>query len=708
MRLSPLLVTLALFTTAFVCPASAAPGADSLAAALEAWQRGDSSSAWQQLTNLIENDSEDPRVHMARGLLSAELNRPADQDLRRAAALEAATGNSSALNTLLEPVSGALREKIERYRFEARAALKPDPATENLKGVFREALELRRSGNRSAALEKFQQLTAAGRDPRYFYMHGILLAESGDQAGAASMFSQALTREASLRDMQLVNDMLSSISPQTRLIIEEQAKVEIGGEIITRRLLRDELRRRALMSEEQLLAESNAAAAAAEREASAALENRRRSAVEQILAERAREEAKNEQMAQLLPGQTTKPAETTVAAADAPAAPAAPATPVPPTAPATAPKNTANPFLGGAGAPRTRPADTGSAPDNAAPAPAPASLNASWLPANTELLISLRPADIAASPAAQAAGGAAAVDAAIPQLQTLGLSVGDIDSLTISISDVILAFGPIATQAAAGGAPDPTVLQKQLSDKALAVIRLSKDIDPAALATALQATSASENGTTWYKVAAPQPDQPESAWFAPDARTIVMGPERAVKAAIENGAGEATLENFAFVPGDSQMVIAFSSPLLAGLSAAINAPQGAPPFVGALAEAVKGKIAGAAITLNYDNSADLSILLNLIDSDAAAEAGAALRETLGFAKQMVPLFSAQLPQPLVPGIVETVNSLSESNRSTVLSLSATIPQSLIEAVQQNPGLFVPGGLPGAPGAPGLPGVAPPQ
>ena len=79
---------------------------------------------------------------------------------------------------------------------------------------------------------------------------------------------------------------------------------------------RDELRRRALMSEEQLLAETNAAAAAAEREASAAAENRRRSAVEQILAERAREAAKQQQMAELLPGQNAAPTETAVAAAD--------------------------------------------------------------------------------------------------------------------------------------------------------------------------------------------------------------------------------------------------------------------------------------------------------------------------------------------------------------------------------------------------------
>ncbi|MFM7058232.1 MAG: tetratricopeptide repeat protein [Planctomycetota bacterium] len=702
MRLPMFFRCIPLFALGFLCSASVARSADGLAAALEQWHRGDSTAALRQLTNLIENDSEDPRVHMARGLLLDQRGQPADDDFRRAAALEATTGNSSALNALLEPVGGSLRQKIERFRFEARAALKPDPATENLKGVFREALELRRSGNRDAALEKFQQLTASGNDPRYFYMHGVVLAEAGDQTAAAAMFSQALTRETSLRQMQLVNDLLSSISPQTRLLIEEQAKVDVGGEIITRRLLRDELRRRALMSEEQLLAETNAAAAAADREASAALENRRRSAVEQILAERAREAAKNQQMAEALSGQNTTPAEPAVAAADVPKAPSAPTSPANPAAP---PKNTANPFLGGAGVPRTRPADNGSPPAKAPAAAASTGLNASWLPANSELILSLRPADIGASPAVQAAGGIAAADAAIPQLQSLGLSIGDVDTLTLAISDVVLAFGPIATQAAAGGTPDPAVLQKQLSDKAIAVLRLSKDIDTAALATALQATSASENGTTWYKVPAPQPDQPESAWFAPDARTIVMGPEKTIKAAIANGAGENSLENFAFVPGDSHMVIAFSSPLLAGLSAAITAPQGAPPSIGTLADAVKGKVSGAAISLNYDNSVAFSVLLNLIDEDAAGEAGQALQETVGLAKQMVPLLAAQLPQPLVPGIQEMVNSLEGSSRATVLSLAATVPQSLIEAVQQNPGLFAPAGLPGAPG---LPGLAPPQ
>lgn len=313
---------------------TASQAADSLAGALEAMARRDNTAAMRQLSNLIDKGSQDPRVFLARGLVAETLKKPSDADFRRAAELEAATGNSSALNLLLEDVGGSLREKIENFRFEARAALKPDPAKEKLRGIFREALELRRTGQRDAALEKLQQLTASGSDPRYFYMHGVALAETGNTAAAAEMFSTALTRETNLRDMQLVNEMLASIPPQTRLLIEEQAKVDVGGEVITRRLLRDELRRRALMSEEQLLAETNAAAAASEREASAAAENRRRSAVEQILAERARDAAKQQQMAELLPGQNAAPSETAVAAADNTPKPSTPTTtPTPSTTP---------------------------------------------------------------------------------------------------------------------------------------------------------------------------------------------------------------------------------------------------------------------------------------------------------------------------------------------------------------------------------------
>jgi hypothetical protein len=688
-----------------VAPA-AVQAADSLAGALEASERGDDTAAMRQLSNLIDSGSQDPRVYLARGLVADRLGMPPDADLRRAAALEAATGNSSALNLLLDDVGGPLREKIEKFRFEARASLKPDSATEKLKGVFREALELRRTGSRAAALEKFQQLTSNGTDPRYFYMHGVVLAESGDTTAASEMFSEALKRETSLREMQLVNELLAGVSPRARLLIEEQAKVEVGGEVITRRLLRDELRRRALMSEEQLLAETNAAAAAAEREASAAAESRRRSAVEQILAERARDAAKQQQMAEVLPGQNTAPAEPSVAAADNAPKPSAPTTtPTPSTTP-SAPKNTANPFLSGAAVP-SRPRPSGNAPANpAGAAPAPAALNAEWLPANSELILALRPADMASSPVVQSAGGLAAIDAAVPPLQTLGLSIGDIESVTIAVTDVFLAFGPMVTQAAAGAAPDPALLQQQLAQKAIAVVRLSKDFDAAAIAASQNATSASENGTTWYKVPAAQPDQPESAWFAPDARTMVAGSEQTIKKAIANGAGEAALENFTFVPGDAQIALAFSSPLLVGLSAGMNAPENSPPFVVNLADSVKGKISGAALTLNYSQDIDLSILLNLIDEESSAEAQKALSETLAFAKQTAPLLLGSLPQPLIPGVQAAVNSLAGSNRASVLTLSAKIPQSLVDAIQQNPGLLAPNGIPGAPGAPGLPGGIP--
>lgn len=667
---------------------------DGLSSALESRQNGDLDSAWRQLSELIEKGSQDPRVHIARGVLATEMGRPGDQDLRNGAALEAASGNSRLVNSLLETVHGPLRATIEKIRFEARAALKPDPVAESLKGVFREALELRRTGNAAAALEKFEQLTKFGNDPRYFYMHGILLAESGNSAAASELFSQAITRESSLRDMQLVNDMLSGLDGRLRLLIEQQAKVEVGGEVITRRLLRDELRRRALLSEEQLLAEANAAAAAADQQADAARDNRRRSAVEQILAERARQEAREQQMAETLVPKSETPTEPAVVATDTPTAPTP--TPAPATNPA-APKNSANPFLSGQPKPPARPATSDPSPTSS---PATGTLNANWLPANTELLIAIRPADIIASPSVQAVGGAAAIDASLPMLQPLGLSVADIQSANFGISDVLLTFGPLLTQAAAGTPPNPEAQMQALSRKGIAVLHLAKDIDVAAIASATQARQATADDVTYYVAPPPAPEQPEVAWFAPDTKTVVTGSEEAIKKAIADGPGESTLENFAFVPGNNQVVVAFSSPLLAGLSAAINAPPNAPAPVGALADAVKGKINGAAIAVNYDNDVALEILLNLIDEDAATDAGKSLNETLAIAKQMAPLVMGQVPQPLAPGLQETINSLAATARSTVVSLSTTIPASLIEAIQQNPGLLMPQGLPGAPGLPG--------
>ena len=692
--------TLAVLSLALAPAISFAAASDGLASALDAWQNGDSGTAWKKLTQIVENESDDPRPYIARGILAEELGKPSENDLRKGAALEAASGNTRLVDNLLESVQGPLRARIEKYRFEARAALKPDPAAEILKGVFREALELRRTGQSAAALEKFQQLTATGTDPRYFYMHGILLAETGKQSEAAKLFSQALAQETSLREMQLVNDLLGGLDGRLRLLVEDLSKIDVNGEVITRSMLRDELRRRALMSEDQLLAESNAAAEAADREAKAAQDARRRSAVEQILAERARKDAQQQEMTQTLQGKNQPAPEPVVASNDTPAntAPTAPA--ANPTAPA-APKNPANPFLSGNSAPRTTPTSPDAKTNTSANSAA--TVNASWLPANTELLIALRPADIAASPAVQAAGGAAAFDAAIPQLQQLQLSIGDVESLTVGISDVLLAFGPLITQAASGNPPNPEAQMDLLSQKGLAVLRLSKDFDAAAVATALQAKQATADSTTYYIVPSPQPNQPDVAWFAPDAKTLVTGSEASIKTAIANGAGESTLENFTFVPGDSQAVVAFSSPLLAGLSAAINAPPNAPAPIGALADAVKGKINGAAIAVNYDNSISLDVLLNLIDEDAASDAGKSLVDALALAKQMAPLVIGSLPQPLIPGIQELIASLASSHRSTVVSLSASIPASLVEAIQQNPGLFMPQG---GPGGPGLPGGAP--
>ena len=124
--------------------------------ALGAWRSGDLASAEKLLSEIIENGTDDPRPLYFRGILSEQTGKDGSADLRAAAKLEAETSTASLVNRSIERTQGPLRVRIERYRLEARNALKADPENERLKLVYRDALEARRQGDSKAAIELFK------------------------------------------------------------------------------------------------------------------------------------------------------------------------------------------------------------------------------------------------------------------------------------------------------------------------------------------------------------------------------------------------------------------------------------------------------------------------------------------------------------------------------------------------------------------------
>jgi len=570
---------------------------DKYSDAVAALKSGDAAAAMQQLSELAEAGSRDPRVYYFRGIAAASLNQSPDADFKKGAALEAAAGSSRSVNAALESVQGDLRRKLEQFRAQGRAAANPNAAAAAQRQLFREALELRRTGKLPEAAQKLQELTETGTDPRYFYLHGIVLSEQGDEAAAKARFSDALQRETTPNDIKLVNEMLSGLSVATRQMVEKNAVVQVGDQTVTRREMHAEIRRRALLTEEQLLAEANKAAAQEEQAEKNRVEASRRAAVADILKQREQQMAKEQ--AVLAATGASKPeqpemrdepapavAATVPSAAVKPATPTTPATPTKP-AVADAPKKTsANPFLGGA---VKKPAAGVAA---SRPSSSLEPINLSWMPANMELMVVLRPGDILNSGLGKSLLSDPAAMAAFSQAMP-GMQPTDIESITMGFGSIVATMLPVITQAAAGTQPDPAKLTQQLAGPGtVAVVRLSKDVDIKAMAAAVGATEKSAGSASYFVMKSQQEGAPDTAIHAVDAKTLLTGSEAGVQAALKAGAGEATRDNFSFA-GNGHVVFGFSSPALVGLSAGIPDPQeGMPPQVAAIVIGHQGQDSG--------------------------------------------------------------------------------------------------------------------
>jgi hypothetical protein len=657
--------------------------------ALSVWRAGDLGSAEKLLSEIIENGTDDPRPLYFRGILAEQTGKDGSADLKAAAKLEAETSTASLVNRSIERTQGPLRVRIERYRLEARNALKADPENERLKLVYRDALEARRQGDSKSAIQLLKEATAGGSDPRYFYMLGVTLAEAGDNEEAREFFVAGLKHEQTPEQSQLVSEALSGVQGDIRRMIEEQTSIEVAGQKLTRQTNLRQIRRRSLMTQDQLLADASAAQemAAAREEAEDAA--RRKAAADKILAENKVRDAAAERMK-----------ENAVAAAEKPSAPVTAEMPEEPVVAATEPMPAdpdapVNPFLtGGAGA---------------GPAMAPKSsvtagpIDMSYLPAATEYLMYVRPGDMLASGFAKPLTDMPQFQQAMTEMSAqTGFVPGDIDSVTMGMGNLIATMIPVIGQAMAGGQPDGAAISKQLmgGENVMIVVRASKDIDIAPLMAQGGSTELTHEGKTYYLLKNPDPNAPVMAMHAVDSKTFLMASEAGLKAAMTNGPGEATNDQFAFVSRSSHLVQAFSSPLLAGMSAGIpDPPPNVPPQVAQLVGAIKGRISGGAIILDAGSDLALNIKLNLTEESAAGEANQALAGLVMMGKQMAPFALGQAPPPLQPSLGQAVNSLASSTADSSVTVSITIPGALVQVLRDNPELLGP--MAGGPQAGGM-------
>lgn len=690
-----LVASVSLFSSGLVRAAEPSPE-DQITGALEVWRSGDAYTARDRFTAMIEGGSRDPRPYYYRGLIAEQLSENGDPDFEAGAALEAAQTKSTLVNRALERAQGPVRLRIEKIRAAARGKLKSDPKTARQVAEYREALEARAQGDLSTALTKLAAI-ADGADARYSYMHGVVLAEMGDVEAARTAFAAGLKKEKTPKDVALVSEALAGVQGSVRQMIEEQAIDGEDGSQLTRQQNLRLVARRARMTEDEILAESNDAvakkAAMKEEEANA----RRLAAAAEIAAERAAREATQNKIAAA--GEEMEPAENAVpdraVALNEPEKemPAEPSAEPAKEMPAEDASAESNPFLGGAVV--APPTSTNPSADSPGASVAPVSsvepgpIELAYLPETTELLVYARPADLLKS------GMAAPLVASPPYMQNaeqmkaeLGFDMSEVDSVTVGVANMIASLLPVM-MGGANAQQDPSAMAAKLfgGENAVVVIRTASDQDISARMTQKGATAKEIGGSTAYVVPSPDGKAPAMAFFAADARTIVIASEQGIEAAIGRSSS-ATRTEFDFVSRSSHIVLAFASPALAGMSGSIpQLPPGSPPPVVSLVDALRGNIAGASISISAGSDLNLDISVN--QAEASSDAPGALSSTTEMAKQMAPLAMGQAPPPLQPSLQQIVGGLKSSDNGTVLTLSTVIPFSLFTTIMENPELFPP-------------------
>ena len=681
------------FTLQTVQPVLADPGIDnSLNRALSAWRTGDLATAQAVLNEAIDSGSTDARLFYFRGIIAEQFGNDGTTDFATAASREIASSSTRTVNQALEKVQGPVRGKIETARESARVAVSADPMAGRTASTYRDAIAFMKSGDLNSAITLFDKAIADNaRDARVYYMRGVVLARMGDLETAKASFKQGLALETTFEQVQAVNAALQNVQGEIRQIIEEQAQLGEGENVVTRQTnQRAVAAKYAILQDELLNADSEQRAMLlAEAEAS-------RRARDEAAAERILEEEKRQAETDAL----IKAAEADLAqpniADSAPAAPAAPTSgvnpfgvPNNPEMPAevpSAPPTSVNPFLAGANAA----ANTKTAIDT------------SWLAPNSELVFYARPAEMMTSRFLAPVMSMPEVQAKIDELvQQQGIPFDKMESVTGGMGDLMAKIVGLAM----GGGGDPTAAMGQFMNNpsAISVIRMTEYFDLAATASAKGFQAQSIGDQTFYVVPGPEVpggldvEIPASTICQVDARTLLTGTEVALQAALTRGAGQSTMSQFDFLSASSHLTFGFSNPALAAMSGSVPTPQQAPPMIQELVNTLKGQVNGFAFAFSMSASMSMDIKLSLNDASTASAALQPLQQTLQMAQQMYPMAKQQGIPPEMHEVTDgAVASLAASSTGNVLSVSMDVPGQLVTILKNNPELIQPQfGPPGA-------------
>lgn len=353
------------------------------------------------------------------------------------------------------------------------------------------------------------------------------------------------------------------------------------------------------------------------------------------------------------------------------------------------------------------------------PASQATTIDTSYLPAETEIVLHVRVSEIWNSPLIRQWHDEDALKAAVMEMQkATGLTPSDVESLTVGI----VSATSLAMSAATAG---PQALAGE-TENVMVVVRTRRPFGTSILNEMSELfEKADHDGKTFYRSLIAD-NGPPSIYLA-DGNTLVMGDEEPLKAAIDQGEDSTPRPEFGFVDPAKQLSIAFAPADPFALMEALPTEGLGSPAMDALAAAVKDQVLGVGIGIGFTTNIDLEVALLCVDDAAATGVNTAFAQALTEWKGLWDLVKDAAPEPIVPIADSVIRAVKGSTRTETFAVSTRITQQsitkLAEAAQElGPALamsllgggFGPGGPggpgsigPGGPGSPARPTQPPP-
>ena len=342
-----------------------------------------------------------------------------------------------------------------------------------------------------------------------------------------------------------------------------------------------------------------------------------------------------------------------------------------------------------------------------------------WMPAQTELVVHLKVADVMQAPLLKQAFESPMAAMAMAEMKkNTGLAAADIESVTIGVLEIpkpqsFPGIGMPAQMGMPGGPkpPEATVVVRTKRSVTLEEI-LAASNEVAGAEYKSKKYFESKNGATKY-----------GGWLA-ESTTLILAPSTELQAIMDRGETVIPRKELAFVDAKPHLlIVAAPKDPKAFLQSANPAPPGAPPEIAAVIEAIKDA-SGSSLGVSIRGGFDLQFSWMLSSPDNAGKLKTSIDTAVVEGKKQYEVLKAN-GLPLVADLGDAlINNLKVDAASQVVTISTGVPdseQQKIELLAQmgmamasgfgqggNPaGMPFPGLPGGGPGSPGGPNGPPP-